>query len=444
MFGLKKFSILVLIAVVLLFEPYDPLLAYDASKPWYQNYSHSVSQKTANLGSMPIEEFYLPILFGVDLGDFAPNFGVARGGGSRTHEGQDIIAANGTPIVSPTSAVVTHIHYGESAGNSVYTANPGNETFAYLHLQRVNPNLSVGDTLQVGDLLGYVGDTGNAKGGAAHLHFEVLRNEPTDPYPRITKEFSPQEKMSLVWRMFESMTEADKKHVAGFLGTEYREDFSLARSRGYPLPPEIVHVLDNPDTYLQPQLDLTVGSSGQEVARLQQLLIDANAGIYAQGLASVRATGYFGSLTSSALLEYQLAKGISPANGYYGKETRDYLEARSVKSQDPLPIVEDSSTEVVPNQPLPEILISPKTTYDLSHMPNSDLSSGDKGIGVTWLQTFLIAQDTGPHAKSLSDVGATGYFGQLTTKALAEYQATQNISPAIGYYGPLTRARIKK
>jgi peptidoglycan hydrolase-like protein with peptidoglycan-binding domain len=76
-------------------------------------------------------------------------------------------------------------------------------------------------------------------------------------------------------------------------------------------------------------------------------------------------------------------------------------------------------------------------------MPNRDLSAGNTGEAVVWLQKFLIAKSAGPAAASLALAGATGYFGSITQRALAEYQAAQGILPSAGYFGPLTRSHIQ-
>lgn len=69
------------------------------------------------------------------------------------------------------------------------------------------------------------------------------------------------------------------------------------------------------------------GSSGNNVAILQQFLISQNKGPSAQALASVGATAYFGSLTRAALAEFQTKVGISPALGYFGAITQAYVSA---------------------------------------------------------------------------------------------------------------------
>ncbi len=71
-----------------------------------------------------------------------------------------------------------------------------------------------------------------------------------------------------------------------------------------------------------------------------------------------------------------------------------------------------------------------------------NLSYHSRGADVFALQIFLIQQNVGPQAQRLAETGASGLFGPLTTKALAEYQKNAGITPASGYFGPKTRAAI--
>ena len=72
----------------------------------------------------------------------------------------------------------------------------------------------------------------------------------------------------------------------------------------------------------------------------------------------------------------------------------------------------------------------------------TNLGTGSKNNDVFTLQQFLISQNKGSAALALSKVGATSYFGSLTRAALAEFQASVGISPAVGYFGPITRGYI--
>ncbi len=71
-----------------------------------------------------------------------------------------------------------------------------------------------------------------------------------------------------------------------------------------------------------------------------------------------------------------------------------------------------------------------------------NLGKGSESNGVAILQQFLISQNKGPSAEALDRVGATSYFGVLTRAALAEFQANVGISPALGNFGPITRAYL--
>ncbi len=70
------------------------------------------------------------------------------------------------------------------------------------------------------------------------------------------------------------------------------------------------------------------------------------------------------------------------------------------------------------------------------------LGKGSGGPTVMTLQQFLISQNKGPEAGALAKAGATAYFGGLTRAALAEFQANVGINPALGYFGPITRAYL--
>lgn len=76
-------------------------------------------------------------------------------------------------------------------------------------------------------------------------------------------------------------------------------------------------------------------------------------------------------------------------------------------------------------------------------VPQNDLWTGARGEAVVWLQDFLTQKATGAAASALAQVGSTGYFGTLTTAALAEFQKAHGIAPAIGYFGAITRAFIE-
>ncbi|MEK7608697.1 MAG: ice-binding family protein [Patescibacteria group bacterium] len=73
----------------------------------------------------------------------------------------------------------------------------------------------------------------------------------------------------------------------------------------------------------------------------------------------------------------------------------------------------------------------------------NDLQKGNRDDSVAILQQFLMSQNKGPNAQALAKAGATAYFGSLTRAALAEFQKSVGISPALGNFGAITRAYLK-
>lgn len=97
------------------------------------------------------------------------------GPGWRLHKGVDIFAAYGTPVRAPVDGVVRVTNHG-LGGLAVYVRQP-NQTYFYMaHLSGIAAGMADGVTVKTGQVVGYVGDSGNAKGGKAHLHFEVHPN----------------------------------------------------------------------------------------------------------------------------------------------------------------------------------------------------------------------------------------------------------------------------
>lgn len=291
-------------------------------------YSSSIEREIKKLDDDAVKKIPVPVLFGTTLGGISPNFGDPRGGGTRSHEGEDIMAAMGTPVASPTDAVVVRTGTGASSGITVTTANPGGETFVYMHLSAIAEGVKTGTVLKEGQILGFVGDTGNAKGGAPHLHFEIRKGKTaTDPYPRLSRTFSTDERIDAVAAYLRTLDDSDAEEFAEDLVQGYRSTFVSARSAGTELPKEIEDALGSvrATATAAGTRDLTLGSSGDDVTLLQTRLIEANVGAAARALKSAGATGYFGSMTQAALREYQAAKGISPASGYYGPLTRAAL-----------------------------------------------------------------------------------------------------------------------
>jgi peptidoglycan LD-endopeptidase LytH len=111
-------------------------------------------------------------------------WGAPRGNGRR-HEGIDIFAPRDTPVVSTTRGLVTRVGTNRLGGQVVWVLGPQLEAHYYAHLDRF-ADIRPGDIVQEGDVLGYVGRTGNARTTPFHLHYGIYRHgEAENPYPRL-------------------------------------------------------------------------------------------------------------------------------------------------------------------------------------------------------------------------------------------------------------------
>jgi peptidoglycan LD-endopeptidase LytH len=119
----------------------------------------------------PDESLNVPVA-GVKAGQVADTWGARRGGGRR-HDGQDIFAPRGTPVVSATDGVVVRVGENRLGGQTVSVLGAGGRVYYYAHLNSYAEGLKVGDLVRAGTALGQVGTTGNARGTPPHLHFGV-------------------------------------------------------------------------------------------------------------------------------------------------------------------------------------------------------------------------------------------------------------------------------
>ncbi len=120
-----------------------------------------------------------------DIGSF---WGADRDGGVRRHEGIDVFAPRGTPVIASVNGVVRDAGVNNLGGKVVWLADENrNQTLYYAHLdsQLVQP----GQRVRIGDTLGLVGSTGNAAFAGPHLHFGIYRwnTGAIDPYPFVKK-----------------------------------------------------------------------------------------------------------------------------------------------------------------------------------------------------------------------------------------------------------------
>lgn len=113
-------------------------------------------------------------------------WGAARSQG-RSHEGIDIMAAKGTAVYSATDGIVLDLKNNNLGGKVIWILGPGLSWHYYAHLDGHRRGLSVGQSIRAGELIGYVGNTGNAKATAPHLHYGIYLQGKgrgaVNPYP---------------------------------------------------------------------------------------------------------------------------------------------------------------------------------------------------------------------------------------------------------------------
>jgi murein DD-endopeptidase MepM/ murein hydrolase activator NlpD len=233
---------------------------------------------------------------------FTDDFGDARTG--HKHEGNDLIGKKMIPLYSAIDGVVADLEIPEASwGYAITLKDADGYIYNYLHVNNDTPGtddgkggvdyayapfISVGAKVHKGQLVGWMGDSGNAENVCSHLHFEIRRPDGTaiDPY------------LSLI-------AARDGRISAAAMATSQTKT-AVAKA--------VKFVFKN---------DLSLGDDHQDVKELQKFLNTHGYLIAKSGSGSVgHETTYFGQATKKALIKFQKAKKIYPATGLFGPLTR--------------------------------------------------------------------------------------------------------------------------
>ncbi len=139
-------------------------------------------------------EIPIPLLHSIEVDELSDTWDEARSHG-RTHEGIDIVVPRWSFVASPVDGKINRIETSGFGGLHIWMLTEDDERFYFAHLEAVSPFIKVGQNISKGEIIGFVGNSGNALGTDPHLHFGIYSNDwiPENPYPRITETFSEEE-----------------------------------------------------------------------------------------------------------------------------------------------------------------------------------------------------------------------------------------------------------
>ena len=167
-------------------EPVPPVTVAPTTPFAAENSTPPTVTTTANGDAL-----LMPIA-GVRREQLHDSFHESRGDG-RKHEAIDIMSPKGTPVLAVAEGKVVKLFHSKAGGLTVYQFDPSEtRAYYYAHLDAYAPGLAEGKRLARGDLVGYVGSTGNANPAAPHLHFAIFQLGPEkqwwkgtaiNPYP---------------------------------------------------------------------------------------------------------------------------------------------------------------------------------------------------------------------------------------------------------------------
>jgi murein DD-endopeptidase MepM/ murein hydrolase activator NlpD len=151
--------------------------------------SASALAPVATIDDVPHVRIRMPI-DGEDIESFKGGFAERRS--DRPHEAVDMLAPRNTPVHAVENGTIAKLFTSKAGGLTVYQFDPsGRLCYYYAHLDRYADGLQDGQAVSQGDVIGYVGTTGNAPPNTPHLHFAVFelnadkhwwQGRPIDPY----------------------------------------------------------------------------------------------------------------------------------------------------------------------------------------------------------------------------------------------------------------------
>lgn len=176
-------------------QPSNPDIRVPAAPPAVDIKAKGISVSEGDLIVLNTKNLVIPVE-GVSASQLRDSFHDARSEG-RVHQALDIMAPRDTPVLAANDGAVMKLYQSVRGGTMIYQSDPsGLFVFCYAHLSRYADGILEGKRVKKGDVIAYVGDTGNAGPGNFHLHFGISRmsgpgkwsgGEPIDPYPLLVQ-----------------------------------------------------------------------------------------------------------------------------------------------------------------------------------------------------------------------------------------------------------------
>ncbi len=150
----------------------------------------------ATISASPVAELRrhdlrLPLEY-ADVDDMKGGFAQRRNGNRRAHEAVDLLAPRNTPVYAVEDGTIARLFFSKNGGITIYHFDPTRRfCYYYAHLEKYAEGLEEGQGVEAGDVIGYVGTTGNAPPSTPHLHFAIFElnpdqrwweGTPIDPY----------------------------------------------------------------------------------------------------------------------------------------------------------------------------------------------------------------------------------------------------------------------
>jgi hypothetical protein len=158
-------------------------------------------------------------------------WGDRRDGGRRSHQGVDIFAPKGTAALAAVDGVVEHVGYSTLGGKVVWLSDRERRRFFYYaHLDEFEA--LEGSEVKAGDVLGYVGNTGNARSTPPHLHFGIYAPSAVDPFPYVHEPGGTAKKITAKTNLIGSTVRTAAKTTSVFASPDAKSTMLRTLERG--------------------------------------------------------------------------------------------------------------------------------------------------------------------------------------------------------------------